>query len=187
MPTGSSRTLLIFAACVCLTGSPGVRKMNRMDRAWKGYRNTRFGYCIAYPSRWVREDAFDGAGFWVEAGEKSGWPPLGEMDVRVLGRSGDPVQFLTLHLENLKRFERAQQLEVIRRGRGSVRGAPALFAAERYRDQLDGSEWVDELVLTSLGATLYLLELECRADQLSRFEPIFERFSDSFRFECEKK
>ena len=44
--------------------------------------------------------------------------------------------------------------------------------------------WVDEIVLMERNETLYTLELECRSDQLARFEPVFDHFVSTFQFDC---
>ncbi|MGH9585107.1 MAG: hypothetical protein ACRD4O_19480 [Bryobacteraceae bacterium] len=191
------RTTLVLLACALLVGlASGAGRTNRLDRGtWKRYRNRQFGYCVSYPSRWVKGEASYGAGIWVEAGRKKQLSPLGEMDVGALANTGADVKTapasllgdLTAHLQGMKRFERARRMRIVERRAIDILGSSALLLKDRYDDPLDGTAWVDEAIFTGRKEAVYRLELECRADQIARFEPVFERFSGSFRFECGKR
>ncbi len=160
----------------------------KQDRAWKRYYNQQWGYCVSYPSRWVKEDAFEGAGIFVESGVKKYSKPLGEIDIGA--RSAASVTLIDnvqAHLEGLKKFERAQKLELLDKREMQLFGSSALFTKDRYYDPLERASWVDEIVFASRGQTLYRLELECRADQLTRFEPVFTYLVSTFQFDCDKK
>ncbi len=102
------------------------------------------------------------------------------------------VENVQAHLDGLKKFERAQKLELLDKHEMQLVGSSALFTKDRYYDPLERASWVDEIVFTSRSQTLYRLELECRADQLTRFEPVFtlsgkHDFSSTAKHEATKR
>jgi hypothetical protein len=162
----------------------------RQDRAWKNYRNSQVGYCFSYPSRWLKGDAYEGAGLFVETGEKKFSKPLGEIDVAVIqpAEAADPqsqtvglAQDLETHFAVLKRFERAERVEMLDKRQMQLLGNVALFTKDRYYDPQDRATWLEELVLVRRNDRLFRLELECRADHAERFEPVFAHVLESFR------
>lgn len=167
---------------MCLAGAASVP---RMDRSWKKYQDSHSGFCFSYPKRWVHEEAAEGSGVYFESGSKKGALPQGEIDVAVLpDQSSHGEDYVQLHLAGLQKFERAQKLELLASGAIKVGGMKGVFSRNRYFDPLEKSLWVDELVVAGHGTTLYKLELECRADQLQRFEAVFDRFLNSFSPDC---
>ncbi len=164
----------------------------KQDRRWKQYRNPSLGYCLAYPSRWLKGDAFDGAGFYIETGLKKYSKPIGEIDITALTPSPDsdhPIRLslvddLQQHLDGLKTFERAQRMELIEKKEIQLLGDAALLTKDRYYDPQDRGTWLDEVIFVRHEKNLFRLELECRNDQLTRFEPVFNRVVSSFRFDC---
>ncbi len=66
----------------------------------------------------------------------------------------------------------------------SLLDAEGLLTKTRYFDPQERQTWADVLVLATHGGTRFRLELECRADQLPRFEPVFQRVLNSFRADC---
>jgi hypothetical protein len=165
----------------------------KQDTVWKRYVNAQWGYCVSYPSRWVRGDAFEGSGILVKTGVKKHSRPTGEIDIGVLpdpaegpGRT-TPVTLVgdfQAHLDGLKKFERAQQMEVLEQRGMNLVGSSALFTKDRYYDPLERGSWVDEIVLAHRNHVMYRIELECRADQLGRFEPVFTHLVSTFEFDC---
>ncbi len=187
----STKTLSLgcFAVWSLLTFLPHAASTPRQDRSWKRYYNQQWGYCVSYPARWRVGDAFEGAGIFVETGVKKRSNPLGEIDVTALpDHSANPqptfVDTVQPHLDGLKKFERAQQMELLEQRPLHLFGSSALFAKERYYDPLEHAKWVDELIFAERQNVLYRLELECRADQLTRFEPVFTQLVSTFRFDC---
>ncbi|MGA8026501.1 MAG: hypothetical protein WB992_05105 [Bryobacteraceae bacterium] len=156
----------------------------KLDRVWKRYRNPRWGFCVSYPARWVKGDAFDGAGIFVEAGLKKRSRPTGEINIAAEPGAFGLVQNVEVHLDGLKKFERAEQVELLEKREIQLLGSSALFAKDRYYDPLDHSRWMDELVFANHKQTLYKLELECPTDQVTRFEPVFTRLVSTFEFDC---
>ena len=188
------QVVVVFAAATSTLGfvtSPA----SKLDSAWKRYHNPEWGYCVSYPSRWIKGDAFDGAGIFFESGPRKHTRPIGEIDiVAVASRADDsprprPASLtddLETHLEGLRKFERAEQLEIVEQHSLNLRDASALFTKDRYYDPLDRGHWVDEIVFARRKSTLYRLEMECRADQLERFERVFTQMLQSFEFECQR-
>lgn len=181
-----------FAFSSVMAVAASASSARKLDRAWKRYRNDQWGYCVSYPARWRHGDAFEGSGIFVETGVKRQSNPLGEMDVMALPDHSDKPQLsfidsVQVHLEGLKKFERAQQIETLEQRPMELSGNSALFAKERYYDPLERAKWVDEIVFTHRQNVLYRLELECRADQLTRFEPVFTHFVNTFQFECAQR
>jgi hypothetical protein len=164
----------------------------KLDRAWKRYFNSQWGYCVSYPARWRKGDAFEGAGMFVAIGMQKQSNPLGEIDITALpDRSANPqlnfIDIIQVHLDGLKKFQRAQQMELLDQRTMNLSDSPALFAKERYYDPLERTRWVEEIVFAERQNALYRLELECRADQLTRFEPVFAHVVSTFQFDCPEK
>jgi hypothetical protein len=186
-------------ACCCLVFSSALTAYvatagsNKADRAWKRYHNASFGYCVNYPSRWSRGDAFDGGGLFVKTGSVDSSRPTGAIDIGPLSfpledarmRPVNLSETLEDHLEGLRKFERAERLEVLVKQEIPFLGQPALFTKSRYYDPLDRATWVEEVLFVNHAQTLYRLELECRADQVMRFEPVFLHLLSTFQFECD--
>ncbi len=164
----------------------------RQDSAWKRYENHQWGYCVSYPSRWLKGDAFDGAGIFIETGVKRRSKPLAEINVAALPNQGNGgrhaeftlVQNLQSHLDGMKKFERAEELEILEKREMQFSGNSALFTKDRYYDAQDRAKWIEEILFANRNATLYRLQLECRSDQLARFEPVFLHFLSTFEFNC---
>jgi hypothetical protein len=192
-----AKTIEFRAACCCLALSlvltAGAGGNNKADRSWKRYHNPAFGYCLNYPSRWSKGEAFDGGGLFVKTGSADSSRPTGAIDVGPLSvpledarmRPVSLLETLEDHLDGLRRFERAERLEVLSKRETPFLGHPALFTKNRYYDPLDRATWVEEVLFVNDAQTLYRLELECRADQLERFEPVFLHLLDTFQFDCE--
>src|ERR1700752_4990683 len=49
--------------------------------AWKQYYNPNARYCVSYPARWYKADAFDGSGLYVMTGTKKHSRATGEIDI----------------------------------------------------------------------------------------------------------
>jgi hypothetical protein len=177
----------VSIAILCAAPQPG-----KQDRRWKPYTNPQWGYCVSYPSHWLKGDAFDGAGIYVETGLKRDSKPLGEIDVGVMAADREPavatpvglVENLEIHFDGLKKFERAEAIEILEKRELQLAGNSALFTKDRYYDPQDRSTWIEEIIFTQHKDALYRLELECRDDQLERFEPVFQTFVSTFRFDC---
>ena len=166
------------------------------ETSWKLYRNKQWGYCVSYPSRWFKGEAFEGSGFFVKAGLKKRSRPVAEIDIGAFANPAeDPpqpppislIENFQLHIEGLKKFQRAERLEVLEKRVMDISDNSALFTKDRYFDPLDGATWVDEIVGVNRNATLYTLQLECRSDHLARFEPIFNQFVSTFGFVCSRR
>lgn len=169
------------AALFINAGSPP-----KQDRSWKRYYNPQWGYCLSYPDRWRKGDAFEGAGIFIETGVKRLSVALGEIDIAALqkGPQINLVDNTQVHLEGLRKFERAEHIEQLEQRPLQLLGNSALFTKSRYYDPLERVRWVEEIVFTQRQNVLYRMELECRADQLERFEPVFSRVLSSFEFDC---
>src|SRR4051812_16368901 len=111
--------ILLAAADFSRAGS-----VPRQDRAWKVYLNRANGFCISYPSRWAKSETYDGSGLAVTSGMKKRSPiPVGSMDVSALTSSGPQVHSVSLGLDDdfdlqlagLRKFARAEQVEILER------------------------------------------------------------------------
>lgn len=168
----------------------------KLETSWKHYQNKQWGYCVSYPARWSKAEAFEGSGMYVKTGLNKHSKAVAEMDINALPNRLNDINHATpisltdnfrLHLEDLKRFQRAENLEVLEDRPTQLYDTPALLTKDRYFDPQDGSSWIDEIVSIERNQTLYTLELECRADQLARFEPAFNHFVGTFRFNCGRR
>jgi hypothetical protein len=181
----------VFSPCSLPSG--GVAKVPKQDRAWKQYRNTHEGYCVNYPSRWLRNRAYGDAGLFVRTGlTKFSANPLGGIDVSIQERPGtvqrasslDLADSLQFHLESVVKFQRAQQMKVMETRPMTIADSPALFVKDQYFDPLEKDSWVEEIIFASRGDQLYRLGLVCRAKEAERFERVFQRVVESFSFHC---
>lgn len=192
--TGFPAQLLCCSISVCVAAALAAPDAPlKQDRSWKLYENPQWNYCVSYPSRWLKGDAFDGAGIFVETGTKKYSKPLGAMDVGALAEPDvavsltQPVNLLDdfeVHLDGLKKFERAESVVILDRREMQILGQSALFTKDRYYDPQDRADWAEEIIFLRRKGTLYRLELECRLDQLPRFEPVFNLLVRTFRFDC---
>ncbi len=176
---------------------------DRKDRAWKRFRNAELSYCVSYPSRWSKGDAFDGSGLLIRTGVRQMPNSTGEIDVgpidllvpdiarlRHISIDTDSLDNdLAEHLAGLKKFVRAERLEVLSQHRLKLQGSAALYAKNRYYDPLERRDWIEEVVFVrraGLGRTggLYRLELQCPPAQIDRFENVFAYLVNSFAFDC---
>jgi hypothetical protein len=175
------------------TGRSPASSALRQDRAWKTYLNRTAGFCISYPARWAKSETYDGSGLAVTTGVKKHSPiPVGSMDVSALAFPGGEVRPASLNLDNdfdlqmtgLKKFVRAEQVEILDKRVFTLGASPSLFMKVRYLDPRDRRIWVDEVIFSRRDRLSYRLELEARGDQLERFEANFTRFVNSFQMEC---
>jgi hypothetical protein len=193
----SHLALLGALALTPLFPASAYDKSSRLDRAWKRYVNAKTGYCVSYPRRWVRGDAYDGDGLYAESGMRKLSAPLGSLDISATSEENltpqaktpaiQPVNFnadAESHMDGLKRFLRVQDTEILDRRPFKLAGADSLLLKTRYFDPREHSSWIEEIVFARKNGVLYRLELQARADQIERFEPIFTRFVNSFQFEC---
>lgn len=189
---------VILFSCLAVPALPargGKIGTIKPETSWKLYRNKQWGYCVSYPSRWFKGEAWEGSGIFVETGVRKRSRPVGEIDI---GAAPNPtkdfdrptpitlIENFQLHVEGLKKFERAERLEILEKRPVTLSGNSALFTKDRYFDPLDGATWVDEIVLVERNKTLYTLELECRSDQLAKFEPVFSHFVSTFEPVCSR-
>jgi hypothetical protein len=191
--TGRRKALwCCFAFSSLLPAVVNAGGIPKQDRSWKRYYNPSFGYCVSYPSRWLRGEAFDGAGLFVKTGASRFSRPMGAMDFAVLdsppvGARLAPISLiedLRVHLAGLKKFERAERMEILEQRELKFLGHSALFTKNRYYDPQERANWAEEILFINRNGTLYRLELECRLDQLGRFEPVFSQLMNTFRFDC---
>ena len=192
MRTRAVATILSIAATLIPSALPADISPD-IASSWKHYRNKQWGYCINYPAHWFKGDAFEGSGIFIKARAKKHVRFLGEMDVSAIPDGPDnlnhpvPVRLtesLQTHLDGLRKFERAQQLEILEQRPIELHGTAALFTKDRYFDPQDGKRWIDEIVLVNRDQTLYTLELVCRSEQVAHFEPVFTQFVSTFQLDC---
>ena len=162
----------------------------RDDRAWKRYTNHAVGYCVNYPRRWWKAEAFDGAGMYVTTGVTKYSLPSGALDIsaapdvpalKTISLSTD----MQADIDSLSKFVKAEDTKVLEQHRLTIADSDALYLKARYFDPRERSSSVKEIVLTRRDGLLYRLELQARSDQLRRFEPVFDRFVNSFQFDCQ--
>jgi hypothetical protein len=170
----------------------------RVDRTWKRYRNADLGYCVSYPSRWLKGDAFEGTGLVVKTGVGRSAKPVGEIDIGPLNPPGpedarlEPARFkpdtldqdLKEHLAGLEKFVRAEKLEILDKQHLKVQGFDALYVKDQYYDPLERSNWMEEVVFVERKGELYRIELQCPPNQINRFEPVFVYLVNTFEFDC---
>lgn len=205
-----SRALLLAFGCLSAFAASGdipnlpadanKPHSERSDRSFKRYRNPGLGYCVSYPSRWLKSDAFEGAGLFVETGLHRHSKPTGEIDIGPMIEprpedarikpasiaSDELDQDLREHLAGLRKFARAEKMEVIEQHPFKVQGFSALYVKNRYYDPLERSTWMQEVVFVKRNSDLYRIELQCPPDQIPRFEQVFSHMVDTLDFGCSK-
>jgi len=186
--------MLCALVCSGLTSAPPSG--SRQDRAWKRYHNTNVGYCVNYPSRWLREEAFDGTGMVMETGIKKYSKPIGEIDIGLLplptmedarmapATSDSLLDDLKDHIAGLHKFVRAERLQTIDQHAMEMQGHSALFVKNRYYDPLERADWTEEVIFVKRQGELFRLELQCQSDQVARFEPVFTYVAQTMQFDC---
>jgi hypothetical protein len=168
---------------------------HRLDSTWKRYLNTPGKYCVSYPAKWYKSDAFDGSGLYVMAGVKKHSRPTGEIDIAFFREPAATAPHATVvslkdsfqtHVEGLQRFERAERIKVLEQRAMDVAGSSGLFTKDQYYDPQDRSTWIEEVLFLTHSSDVYRLELECKADQVDRFEPVFSHLIGTFEFDCDR-
>jgi hypothetical protein len=189
---GWRKALWCFAFSSLLQTVVNAGGIPKQDRSWKRYYNPSFGYCVSYPSRWLKGEAFEGAGLFVKTGASRFSRPLGAIDFGVLDSPAADARLAAVnlvedwraHLAGLKKFERAERMEILEQREFKFLGHSALFTKNRYYDPQERANWAEEILFINRNGTLYRLELECRLDQLGRFEPVFSQLMNTFQFDC---
>jgi len=204
--------LLCAIACSLLSAAPPAAgtvtgpethaSVNRLDKAWKRYRNPNLGYCVNYPSRWTKDGAFDGTGLVVETGKQKFSKPMGEIDMGLLSLptsedarlkaaslSNSEADDLLLdemkdHIAGLEKLMRVERVETVDQHSMRMQGNSALFVKNKYYDPLERSNWTEEIVFVKRQDGLFRLELQCQTDQVNRFEPVFANVVNTLQFEC---
>jgi hypothetical protein len=165
----------------------------KQDSVWKRYYNSNAAYCVSYPSRWYKADAFDGSGLYVMSGVKKHSRATGEIDIAVFRNPAIGQARATnislkddfeSHVDGLKKFERAERIEVLEQRPMEVAGSSGLFTKDKYYDPQDRSTWVEEVLFVQRKDEIYRVELECKADQAGRFEAVFSHLVSTLEFDC---
>ena len=164
----------------------------KLDRSWKRYRNPEYGYCVSIPSRWAKGEAFEGAGLYVKAGMRRLSRPLGAIDFEALASASTDARMTPInlaeslqdHLDVLQKFERAERMEILEKHETRLQGSAALFTKHRYYDPQDRATWMEEVLFVNRNETVYRFELDCRADQIDRFEAVFEHLIGTVELDC---
>jgi len=187
------KTLLCGLALSSLAAAWGGGDFDqRLDRSWKRYRNSEYGYCVSYPSRWVRGEAFEGAGLFVKTGLKKFSRPIGAIDFEVLASEPKDARMLPVnlaeslqdHLDGLQKFERAERMEILEKREMQVQGSAGLFIKHRYYDPQERATWIEEVLFVNRKETVYRFEMDCQASQIERFAPVFEYLVSTLQFDC---
>jgi hypothetical protein len=193
MPLACSRVVNVCFAISLLAGRAYPGSTASRDSVWKRYYNSDGKYCVSYPARWYKADAFEGSGLYVATGVKKHSRATGEIDVAFFRdplktTSHTPVVALKedfeAHVEGLTKFERAERMQVMEQRTIDISGSAGLLTKDRYYDPQDRSTWVEEILSVYHSNQIYRVELECKADQLQRFEPVFSRLISSLQFDC---
>jgi hypothetical protein len=193
MPLVRSGFVSACFALSSLAASANAGSTLRQDAVWKRYFNSEAKYCVSYPARWYKADAFDGSGLYVTTGVKKHSRPTGEIDVAFFP---DPYKSAThasavslkkdfqTHVEGLTKFERAERMQVLDQRPIEISGSLGLLTKDSYYDPQDRSTWIEEILFVHHKDQIYRVELECKADQVDRFEPVFSRLLSSLQFDC---
>lgn len=190
----SSCCLGLLALTYASIQALGYEGIPREDKAWKTYLNKEIGYCVSYPSRWIKAVGFEGTGISVTTGKTRYGLPIASLDITNISDevASDTVPTKTInlsddyetHLSGLKQFVKAEQIETLEEKPLAISGLNALFTRARYYDPKEKTGWIEEVVFTRHNAMTFRLELQTKASSFARFQPVFQRFVDSFQVEC---
>ncbi len=188
----SGRWSLLVWAMLASSALMSAESQPRQDRAWKHYVDKGTGYCISYPSRWIRSNEHAAGSFYVTTGISRYSMPIALLDVSTTAEdtqegSAPPVSLdsdYQSHVEGLQKFVRVSDLQTLDQRKLTVGGQPALFTRAQYADPKERSDWMDAVVLLHWDHVLYRLELQSKATSWPRFEPVFQHFVESFRTDC---
>ncbi len=194
MPGVRSHCGLVCFALLSLSGFfMYAGTVSKQDTVWKRYYNPLAKFCVSYPARWYKGDAFEGSGLYVIAGIKKHSRAVGEIDVSVF-RTGAKNEFhnetvsltedFRAHVEGLKKFERAERVQIVDQHPTQISGSGALYTKDTYYDPQDRSDWTEEVLFIRKNQDVYRLELECKSDQLLRFDRVFTELVNSFALDC---
>lgn len=194
MPLVRSSSLVVcFGLCSLIAVLAYAGSTPKQDLVWKRYFNAETGYCVSYPTRWYKADAFEGSGLYVMTGAKKHSRATGEIDIALFREPATPEahavaislkEHFDSHVDGLKKFERAERMEVLEQHPIEVAGLTGLLTKDRYYDPQDRSTWMEEVVFIERNSDLYRIEMECKADQANRFEPVFSHLVSTLQFDC---
>lgn len=182
-----------FALSSLVAGFAVAGSVPRQDTAWKRYFNASAGYCVSYPAHWYKADAFDGSGLYVMTGVKKHSRATGEIDIGLFRDAASVaaratnislVEDFQSHVDGLKKFERAERVEVLEQRPMDVAGNSGLLTKDRYYDPQDRSTWLEEVLFIHRKDDIYRLELECKSEQADRFERVFTQLLGTLQFDC---
>jgi hypothetical protein len=160
------------------------------------YSNSRWGFCISYPSGWDLQEGFNKAGAsfrppdHLRGGPYIGAGALQNQPLFILsdapedennGRSTTLEENVRFSLKALAEFSKSG-VDVIDNSSAVLQGVAARTLTVRYRK--DGQLWQDKSIMALKGAGVYSLGLTCPASMCAEYESIFERVVASFTFHC---
>ena len=167
----------------------------RTQGSWPRYINSRWDFCVNYPSSWHKNEGLNGGGVMVYPKEQC------ELDLESniaiggspgqLSESPDESRLPTLEehfaysVEALKKWAHATNIEVVSKTSRVLEGHPALLTMIRYVDAQRGKSWIreEETIEYPKGA-FFSVALQCHPDERPAFQPIFDRIVASVKLQC---
>jgi hypothetical protein len=188
-----NRSLSRFCLLQCLLGLTLAGYAGE-PAEWTSYSNSRFAFCVGFPSDWARSEPITQNGITLAPKTAKGFvfrPTIAVGAYRNQPSEQDASRPQTLEelfqtdLKSLRESQKAEQISVVDKQTITIQGLHALASSVRYRDPETGEEWLDRDLNVIDGQNIvYFLELKCHPRDAGRLFPVYEKMLRSLRLGC---
>lgn len=191
------------AICACaIVLAAGATGANRgpQSASWTRYTNTRWGFCVDYPSRWNARVLTDGSGvtLYPYSGEDSsngpyisitGLPDQPDVDNANIVLDDSPPLNLTGNfsraLDGLREYDHASDIRVLGKRTLQFQGFDALSTSIRYRMAPDGTEVANETLWINREYIIFTATLLASPQHVRDLEPAYQEIMQRrFKLDC---
>jgi len=177
----------VIASLFLGSGSLG-QSATQVSSGHNRYENEHYRFSFEYPKTWATSEALDGNAVSVSPSGQS------RSRIAVSGRKVMSTEAHTLSLEedfeaSLRAIQKKrphpehhpENVFVEKKETTTFAGLPAIVSTIRF-DQ-DGQAWVEQGLLfhSRDGETAYEISIHCHPDELSAFQPIYDKVVQTFR------
>ena len=194
MLVGSLVCAVALVTCGASSGN------NRPAAAWTHYVNSRWGFCVDYPTPWKASPLTDGSGVtlyppastdpnrgpYISIGGLPDQPDIGNANI-VLDDS-PPLDLegnFARTLETLHEYDHASEIRVLQKRKLQFQEYPALRTKFQYRTAPDGSQWLDESLWINKEYIIFTARIFGPPDEVRSLEPVYQEIvNHRFRLVC---